>query len=59
MMESPNIEREAETLEQKAARENIFGGAVLSSWDTPTDTKLFGMDRDHIIYKLQNKQIDT
>ena len=59
MMESTSIEREAETLEQKAARENIFGGAVLSSWDTPTDTKLFGLDRDHIIYKLQNKQIDT
>jgi hypothetical protein len=55
---TPDIRTEAETAEDKAKRDNIFGEGVLSTWNTPTDTKILGADRDSIIYTLQNKQID-
>lgn len=41
-----------------SAKRNIFGQQVLANWTAPTDSKLLGMDRDSVIYKLQDKQID-
>ena len=39
-------------------KRNIFGQKVQAAWAAPADSKLLGQDRDGIIYKLQDKQID-
>jgi hypothetical protein len=42
------------------SRQNIKGQPVLAQWTTPNDTKLYGeINKDDIIYSLQNKMIDT
>jgi hypothetical protein len=42
------------------SRQNIKGQPVLAKWTTPNDTKLYGeINKDDIIYSLQNKMIDT
>jgi uncharacterized membrane protein len=58
LAEAPGVTTEAETVEQKARRENIFGDGVITTWTMPTDTKIMGLLKDDVIYSLQNKQID-
>jgi hypothetical protein len=41
-------------------RDSITGKPILAQWTTPTDTKIAGdINKDDIIYSLQNKMIDT
>ena len=41
-------------------KRNIFGQKVLSNWTAPTDSKLaMGYTKDSVIYKLQDKMVDT
>jgi hypothetical protein len=41
-------------------KRNIFNQKVLSNWTAPTDSKLaMGYTKDSVIYKLQDKMVDT